>query len=98
MKKNLASESGLFNPRVFLAFILCSAGALLAMLSFAAAPPSGTIASPAGAALAWDGDAVGSGSASGESTCVENTPHLPGDNCDTFTLTVGGTPADWAAA
>src|ERR1700682_5471640 len=35
-------ESGFYNPRVFLAFILCSAGALLAMFSFAADPPSGT--------------------------------------------------------
>jgi hypothetical protein len=98
MKKNPASESGLFNPRVFLGFILCSVGALLAMLSFAAAPPSGTIASPAAPALAWDGDATGTGSAGGEDSCVENDPHMPGDNCDTFTLTVGGTPADWATA
>ena len=35
MKKNSTSESGLFNPRIFLAFSLCSVGALLAMLSFA---------------------------------------------------------------
>jgi len=35
MKKNPATESGIFNPRVFVAFILCSVGTLLAMLSFA---------------------------------------------------------------
>ncbi len=34
MKKKSNSKSGLFNPRVFLAFGLCSAGVLLAMLSF----------------------------------------------------------------
>src|SRR6266849_5194343 len=36
MKKNPSSQSGLFNPRAFVAFTLCSAGALLAMVSFAA--------------------------------------------------------------
>src|SRR5437899_8212704 len=36
MKKNPSSQSGLFNPRAFVAFTLCSVGALLAMFSFAA--------------------------------------------------------------
>src|SRR5437773_10982466 len=36
MKKNPSSQSGLFNPRAFVAFALCSAGVLLAMVSFAA--------------------------------------------------------------
>jgi hypothetical protein len=36
MKKNSSSESGLFNPRAFVAFTLCSVGALLAAASFAA--------------------------------------------------------------
>jgi uncharacterized repeat protein (TIGR01451 family) len=35
MKKTSTSESGVFNPRIFLAFVLCSGGGLLAMLSFA---------------------------------------------------------------
>src|SRR6266851_4407875 len=35
MKKNPISESGLLNPRVSLAFILCSIGVSLAMFSFA---------------------------------------------------------------
>jgi uncharacterized repeat protein (TIGR01451 family) len=35
MRKNPTSEFGLFNPRVLLAFALCSVGVLLAMLSFA---------------------------------------------------------------
>jgi hypothetical protein len=38
MRKNPASQSGIFNPRVLLAFALCSVGVLLAMLSFAATP------------------------------------------------------------
>src|SRR5207253_479637 len=36
----VASQSGFFNPRVLLAFALCSVGAFLAMLSFAATPPT----------------------------------------------------------
>jgi len=39
MRKNAASQSGIFNPRVLLAFTLCSVGALLAMFSLAATPP-----------------------------------------------------------
>src|SRR2546423_15057624 len=42
MKKNHSSKSGTFNLRVLLTFTLCSVGALLAMLSFAPNPPSGT--------------------------------------------------------
>ena len=54
----------------------------------AANPTSGTI-DPTSTTLTWDGTAAG-GAYNGESTCVE------GVNCDTFTITVGGTPADWA--
>src|SRR4029077_6292398 len=40
MKKKSTSQSGLFNPRAFVAFTLCSVGAfLLAMASFAAPKP-----------------------------------------------------------
>ena len=38
--RKTTSESGNFNPRVFLSFILCSVGACLAMFSFA--PPDGS--------------------------------------------------------
>jgi PKD repeat protein len=48
MKKNFASQSGLFNPRAFLAFTLGSIGALLAMLSFASTPSSGTLTDTSG--------------------------------------------------
>jgi hypothetical protein len=57
-----------------------------------ATPASGTIASPTASPLAWVGTATGTGAANGESSCVE------GVNCDTFTLTVGGTQAGWATA
>jgi hypothetical protein len=43
MQKNAASQSGIFNPRVLLAFTLCSVGALLAMFSLAATPPVETM-------------------------------------------------------
>ncbi len=39
MKKNSTSQSGLFNPRAFMAFTLCSVGVLLAMVSFAGPRP-----------------------------------------------------------
>jgi len=39
MKKKSTSQSGIFNPRVLLAFTLCSVGALLAMVSLATTPP-----------------------------------------------------------
>jgi uncharacterized repeat protein (TIGR01451 family) len=55
----------------------------------AATPPSGTIGPTATTPVTWDGPATGGASAN-ESTCTE------GVNCDTFTLTVAGTPADWA--
>ncbi len=48
MKKNPASQSGLFNRRVLLAFCLCSVGALLAMLSFASTSSSGTLTDTSG--------------------------------------------------
>lgn len=41
MRKRSSSQSGIFNPRLLLAFALCSVGTLLAMLSLAATPPSG---------------------------------------------------------
>src|SRR5207302_3068908 len=41
MKKNRNSKSGFFTPRIFLAFIFCSGGLLLAMFSFAAPMPAG---------------------------------------------------------
>src|ERR1700758_2559677 len=45
MKTNSNSQSGVFNPRIFAAVSLCSAGALLAMFSFA--DPSADPAPPA---------------------------------------------------
>jgi hypothetical protein len=52
-----------------------------------AQPSSGTL-NPGGPQLNWVGTAVGGGSLD-ESTCVE------GVNCDTFTVTLSGTPSNW---
>src|SRR5207253_7975796 len=38
----------LLNPRILLAFCLCSVGAMLAMFSFASTPPSGTLTDSSG--------------------------------------------------
>jgi hypothetical protein len=51
-------------------------------------PTSGSI-SPSSGPVSWTGTAAG-GAYNGESTCVEMV------NCDTFTLTVLGTPAEWS--
>src|SRR5437870_3799525 len=48
MKKNSIFQSGLFNPRVLLAFTLCSVAGLLGMLSFAATPSTGTLTDTSG--------------------------------------------------
>jgi hypothetical protein len=53
-----------------------------------ATPSAGTL-NPTGPTLNWVGTAPG-GSSLDESTCVE------GVNCDTFILTLSGTPTNWA--
>src|SRR5881628_3588359 len=87
MRKLFHSQSGIFNPRVFLTFALCTAGALLAVLSFAATPPDGTL-SPTNLVVTWTGGPYVIPSTSGD-TC--DAP----DECDEFALTVQ-LPADYA--
>src|SRR5437660_7720100 len=53
-----------------------------------ATPSAGTL-SPGGPTVNWAGTAAGGGSLD-ESTCVE------GVNCDTFMLTLSGTPTNWS--
>src|SRR5438105_11164298 len=53
-----------------------------------ATPSAGTL-NPGGPTVTWAGTAAGGGSTD-ESTCVE------GVNCDTFVLTLSGTPSDWS--
>ena len=75
-----------FISAVVVILLALSGGRLLS-----ANPASGSIGT-AGPTLAWDGTAPGTGAGNGESSCVE------GVNCDTYTLTVTGTQADWTAA
>ncbi|MBA2434212.1 MAG: hypothetical protein H0V54_03835 [Chthoniobacterales bacterium] len=53
-----------------------------------ATPGSGTL-NPGGPNISWVGTGTGVPPSPDESTCVE------GVNCDTFTLTLSGTPGDW---
>jgi hypothetical protein len=64
-------------------------GLLTALPILASQPSSGTLAASSTSAVTFAGSAAGGASADAENTCVE------GVNCDTFTLNVGGTPADW---
>ena len=92
MKKTASHQSGIFILRSALAFVFLALSAFLGILAFAANPGSGTIG-PAGPNLAWDGTASGvPPTGGGEDSCEEGT------NCDSFKLTIGGTPTDWAAA
>jgi|GEM_PF-826575 len=93
MRTKRLSQNGFLIPRIVIALLLVSAAIFFTFLSFAANPASGTL-TPASTSLAWVGTGVGgqadpSGSANGEDTCVD------GQNCDVFTLTLSGTPADW---
>jgi len=68
-------------------------GVFLVVFAFLAtglrsATPSAGILNPTGPTVNWAGTAPG-GSSLDESTCVE------GVNCDTFILTLSGTPTDW---
>jgi hypothetical protein len=90
MQTTPPSESGFSRLRVLFAFVLCTIGAGLAFVSFAASPSSGTISPSTTTNVTWQG--TGNGlppAAGGEADCEE------GANCDTFKLTISGTPGDW---
>jgi Uncharacterized conserved protein len=97
MKKSSSSESGAFNPRIFAAFLLCAAGGMLAMLSFASTPSTGTV-SPTNATLTYDAgpfttpnqSPLGLGQLDSGPRCNSNFP------CDSFKLTVS-VPAGYMA-
>jgi hypothetical protein len=87
MKKNFVSESAFFNSRMLAALVLCSVGAWLASLSFAApSPASGTLSTsnrtvtysePAGMQTPNE-----TGVATGQPICIAPT------DCSTFNLTI----------
>ena len=93
MKRSSYSTKG----RVTLGALFIAIGLMLLIFTFSArrarsaTPANGAIGindSP----ISWDGTATGTGAGNGESSCVE------GVNCDTFTLTVNGSQADWTNA
>ncbi|MEO5720811.1 MAG: dockerin type I domain-containing protein [Chthoniobacterales bacterium] len=91
MKTTPDPESGFSRIRLLFASILGLTGAGLAMLSFAASPTSGTVTPSTATPITWNGTALGvPPAAGGEADCEE------GANCDTFKLTISGTPGDWA--
>src|SRR5438067_9724557 len=96
MRRKSASQSGLFNPRIFAAFVLCSLAGWLAMLAFAAiTPPGGTLTDASGPIFFTGGPylvANPSSQATGVPTC--NAVLV----CDEFALTVSGLSAATTAS
>src|SRR5256712_1242023 len=80
-------------PRATIGALFFVTGIFLILFGFftarlhSAMPSSGTL-NPGGPAVNWVGTAVGGGSLD-ESTCVD------GVNCDTFIVTLSGTPTNW---
>lgn len=70
-------------------FLIAAALAVAPLSLFASNPSSGSL-DPSSSPTAWVGTAPGGSSPEGETTCVE------GVNCDSYTLNLSGTPADWA--
>src|SRR5216110_1796561 len=89
MKTNRAS----LTARVTIGALFLIIGVALVVLALSATglrsatPTAGTL-NPTGPTVTWVGTAVGGGSLD-ESTCVE------GVNCDTYILTLSGSPTDW---
>ena len=98
MQKKTLSQSGIFNPRVLVAVILCSVGGSLGWLSFASTPSSGTL-TPANPVLTYDAGPFNTPNQSplglGQ---LDTGPRCDAaDPCDSYTLTVS-LPAGFAAA
>ena len=97
MRKNPLSESGFFNPRIFVAVSLCSVGVLLAMFSFAATPSSGTLTDTSGPLTYTAGPFFVANPT--PILFVDQGPECSGSAqpCDNYALTVT-LPAGYAAA
>ena len=70
MQQTPPTESGFSFPRVLIAFLLCATGASLAMLSFAANPPGGTITPSTASPITWKGTAPGVPPTGGGEECL----------------------------
>jgi hypothetical protein len=82
--KKPASKSGLFNPRVLLAFSLCSVGALLALLSFASTPPTSNVTVPSTigqtVTVTWTGTIPPGSNATSNCAALADTPAVDQHN------------------
>ncbi|MDQ3747011.1 MAG: hypothetical protein M3444_21790, partial [Acidobacteriota bacterium] len=83
-RKKRSTAAKLF-PALLLALLFCVNSALPAR----AASPSGTVGPFPGDYVHWYGKETPAAASIDESTCVE------GVNCETFKLTVSGTPSEW---
>src|SRR5262245_42648874 len=75
-------------------FLLSGIALLCAIPLFnthAQSPASNTL-NPNDPPVTWVGTTISPGGNTSESTCIDSGP---GQSCETFTLTVGGTQADW---
>src|SRR5467141_3433746 len=89
MKRNSASETSLIHPRVFIALLLCLAGISMAVFSFGATPPEGTLTDTSGpltysAGPFFQPNAFGN-SIAGECDTDPSDPLLP---CDVYKVHV----------
>src|SRR5260370_1710776 len=89
MKPNSRCEAGAFDPRAFAAFLLCSAGVMLAMLSFATPAPTGGTLSTGNPTLTYTDpvgpvpNVTGEGVGFRAPVCAAN-----GVDCSIYTLTL----------
>jgi PKD repeat protein len=97
MKKHSTSEAAAFNPRIFVAFLLCSIGLWLAMFSVASTPSSGTLTTSSGPLNYSAGPFTVSNAT--PVPLVDSGPTCNGTTnpCDNYTLSVQ-LPSGYAAA
>jgi len=92
MKKNPASKSGIFNPRVLLAFSLCSVGVFLALFSFASMPPTSNVTVPSTigqtVTVTWTGTIPPGSNPSSNCAALADTPAVDQHN-STVTVPAG---------
>jgi hypothetical protein len=84
MRKYFASQSGLFNFRILLAFGLCSVAALLVMLSFASMPPTSSVTVPSTigqtVTVTWTGTIPPGSNATSNCAALADTPAVDQHN------------------
>ncbi|MEY2505472.1 MAG: hypothetical protein QOG27_1752, partial [Verrucomicrobiota bacterium] len=97
MKKKSSSESGLFNPRIFFAFVLGSVGMFLALIGFADTTPNNGVLTESSGPLAFTG---GPYLIANPSSQVDGTPDCnpPAQPCDEYALSVSGLGAATTAS